>query len=221
MCMKRYIILIVFLLVISNVSAANIHGEIYDISLNLIKDVVVEINTNPKQTVVSKDGSYSFDVPAGNYVIKAIYNKNGILEGNVEEKINVVTDGDYVLDLILIPSLEDNGELGDINIGDVDYGTVGNGLAVAFVFVVIVIAIFVYFLFFKKKKEVKEEDIDGFLDKILNIIKENDGRITQKDIRKKINLSEAKISLVISQLEHESKVKKIKKGRGNIIILNK
>jgi|SRR3989338_2732506 len=219
--MKRYIILIVFLLIISNVGAAKIHGEVYDIGLNLVKNVVVEVNTNPKQIIVSKDGSYSFEVPMGNYNIKASYTKNGILEAFDEEQINVAKDGDYVLDLILIPSLNDGGEFENITISDVDYGTVGNGLAVAFVFVVIVIAIFVYFLFFKKKKEFKEENADEFAENVLKIIKENDGRITQKDIRKKINLSEAKISLVISQLEHEGKIKKIKKGRGNIIILNK
>ena len=64
-----------------------------------------------------------------------------------------------------------------------------------------------------------QEDED--LSKVLEVIKKNDGRITQKEIRKQLSLSEAKISLVISQLESEKKIKKIKKGRGNIIILNK
>ena len=56
---------------------------------------------------------------------------------------------------------------------------------------------------------------------IIRIIKENKGRITQKDIRKQIPLSEAKISLMITELEDKGIVKRIKKGRGNIIILSK
>ena len=56
--------------------------------------------------------------------------------------------------------------------------------------------------------------------KIINIIRRHGNRTTQKDIRKEISFSEAKVSLVIAELEHEGMVKKIKKGRGNIIILN-
>ncbi len=58
-------------------------------------------------------------------------------------------------------------------------------------------------------------DIEGVVD----FIKNEGGRTTQKDIRKKIPLSEAKISLMISELESLGRVKKIKKGRGNIIVL--
>ena len=64
-------------------------------------------------------------------------------------------------------------------------------------------------------KEVPSEDLDG----VMKIIKEEGGRTTQKDIRKRIPLSEAKISLMVSELEAKGKVQKIKKGRGNIIIL--
>ena len=55
----------------------------------------------------------------------------------------------------------------------------------------------------------------------LEIIKKEGGRTTQKDIRKEIPLSEAKTSLMIAELEHKGIIEKIKKGRGNIIILKK
>ena len=57
-------------------------------------------------------------------------------------------------------------------------------------------------------------------DTVLKAIKDEGGRSTQKDIRRRIPLSEAKVSLMISELESQGKIKKIKKGRGNIIILN-
>ncbi len=44
-------------------------------------------------------------------------------------------------------------------------------------------------------------------------------RIRQKDLRKKFPYSEAKISLILSELQEEGKIRKIKKGRGNIVLL--
>jgi uncharacterized membrane protein len=57
------------------------------------------------------------------------------------------------------------------------------------------------------------------LREVVSIIAKNDGRITQKDLRTKVRHSEAKVSLMISNLESRGIVRKFKKGRGNIIIL--
>jgi uncharacterized membrane protein len=56
---------------------------------------------------------------------------------------------------------------------------------------------------------------------VLAIIEKNDGRITQLDLRKALPYSEAKVSLIVSDLESRGLVKKIKKGRGNVLILNR
>ena len=82
----------------------------------------------------------------------------------------------------------------------------------------------------KVKKVLKEMEIKEKIERdekstsdtkiILDILKQEGGRATQKEIRKHIPLSEAKISLMIAELEAKGKVKKVKKGRGNIIILN-
>ena len=61
---------------------------------------------------------------------------------------------------------------------------------------------------------------DRYGKNILDIIKKQE-RITQKELRKSIPLSEGKISLIISDLEHNGKIRKIKKGRGNILIFVK
>ncbi|MBI4738935.1 hypothetical protein HY772_05235 [Candidatus Woesearchaeota archaeon] len=63
-------------------------------------------------------------------------------------------------------------------------------------------------------------NLDGDLLAVMQFIKREGGRTTQKDLRREIPYSEAKISLMISELEHKKLVKRIKKGRGNIIILN-
>ena len=71
----------------------------------------------------------------------------------------------------------------------------------------------------KKAKKKEKEEISGdiALNKALALIKK-EKRITQKEIRKNMNMSEAKISLIITDLEDRGLVKRIKRGRGNIII---
>lgn len=58
------------------------------------------------------------------------------------------------------------------------------------------------------------------LKEVIRIMEKNGGRMTQLDLRKALPFSEAKVSLMISDLESRGIVKKIKKGRGNILILN-
>ena len=75
-------------------------------------------------------------------------------------------------------------------------------------------------LFWKPKKKPEENDFDE-ADKVLEFIKSQGGRTTQKDIRKAFSMSEAKISILVTELEFRKKINKIKKGRGNIITLNR
>jgi uncharacterized membrane protein len=56
---------------------------------------------------------------------------------------------------------------------------------------------------------------------VLTIMEKNGGRITQLELRKLLPYSEAKVSLIVSDLESRGIIKKIKKGRGNILIINK
>ena len=54
---------------------------------------------------------------------------------------------------------------------------------------------------------------------VMDIIKANGGRITQKELRSKLTYSEAKVSLMVSDLEQRGIVEKFKQGRGNIILI--
>lgn len=54
---------------------------------------------------------------------------------------------------------------------------------------------------------------------VMDIIKANDGRITQKELRSKLKYSEAKVSLMVSDLEQRGVIEKFKQGRGNIILI--
>ncbi len=77
----------------------------------------------------------------------------------------------------------------------------------------------------EQKKTVAEHKRDianepGYVEKAFEIIKKHDGRISQKQLRKEmLPLSEAKISLIVTELEHANKIVKVKKGRGNVILV--
>ena len=57
------------------------------------------------------------------------------------------------------------------------------------------------------------------LREILDVIRGHKGRITQKDLRSKLEYSEVKVSLMLSELEKRGLIKKFKNGRENIVIL--
>tara|TARA_Y100000034_G_C6903839_1_gene418831 strand:- start:2155 stop:2787 length:633 start_codon:yes stop_codon:yes gene_type:complete len=210
--MRLVTLLILTLIIIPSVSGAIIQGKVYDLELNRLSNVIVEINTVPGQRIISQQGEYFFNVPEGDYTITAEALIDDI-KYLVNEKISIVDDGEYIIDLFLLPELEDipniNLDLEDDRKGPIAY------------LIVFVLVILILFFSFKvgNKKEIKIDDDDS-LNSVYNFIKK-EKRTTQKEIRKGSSLSEAKISLIITQLEKEGKIQKIKKGRSNIIILNK
>ena len=229
---KALAYLFIGVLLIYLVDATTIHGIVYDLSLKKVSNARVEINTSPKQVMVAQNGSYSFNAPNGFYTIKAqLVQKNTVL-ASVQENITINQDGSYVLDLILFPDVEEGIEGIDI---DVNGNVVENGNNLVFIVIAILLiasiigALYYYNIQKNKLKQTIKEEIkpeqkeheDDGLSKLVKIIKNEGGRATQKEIRKQIPLSEAKISLMIAELEHKGVIEKIKKGRGNIIILKK
>ncbi|MAG91476.1 hypothetical protein CMO83_02270 [Candidatus Woesearchaeota archaeon] len=220
-----YLFISIFL--ISLVNAVTIHGTIYDFSLKKLNNVRVEIDTSPKQFIVAQNGTYSFNVPNGDYTIKAqLIQKNTVL-ASVEENITVSRDGSYVLDLILFPDIEEGIEEIELDVNGDIIEEDNNIILTGFIILLILIVVIGVYYFNKNKKrkvkteEPKEKYEDVDLGQLIKIIKQEGGRTTQKDIRKQIPLSEAKISLMIAELEHKGIIEKIKKGRGNIIILKR
>ncbi len=212
-------ILLMLILLCSMVSAATIQGNVYDISLELQDNVVVEVDSQPKQTVVAKEGSYSLELPDGHYTITAKRMVDGMLLESAEEEIDVKGEGTYTLDLILFESFEEDEALLEEDI-EVDTSAIEDEQMPVWPFIaaalILAAAILIVFLARKKPKHNIE---DPYMEKMVAILKREGGRATQKEIRKSLGISEAKVSLMVAQLEHEGKIKKIKKGRGNIIIL--
>lgn len=236
---KIFIHFLMIMLAADLANAATIHGTVYDLSLKKLNNVRVEVNTSPKQFMIAQNGSYSFNVPYGAYTLKAQLMQRNNLIASSEENITIRQDGNYVLDIILFPNIEEGVENIDIDVGSDITKADDDGVGSIFIIIAILFSLFaVLGLFYliknkkqawaRKKKEesgltreeMKSEQVDD-LSQMLKIIKHDGGRTTQKGIRKQIPLSEAKISLMIAELEHRGVIEKIKKGRGNIIILKK
>ena len=234
------------ILPIGLVNAATIHGSVYNVILEKESDIKLEIDTLPKQFIISKDGDYSFNVPNGTYIIKAY-----TTDGYAEENISVFDDGDYIIDIVLAPIISeviDNDLLDTNDISNEDITTVGNNYFPILIGIILLFALSIMtFLFLVSRQKAsgaskddnnrdandsandsandtapsKSVDDNKFMDKNMHLalafIKNNE-RTTQKDLRKQIPLSEAKISLIVAELEHEGKIKKIRKGRGNILV---
>lgn len=212
------IIALSIIILIAPSHAAVIHGTIYSWdTLEPVKKAIVTINTTPEQKIVS-NGTYSFTVPNGTYVIKA-FCKEGDTELYTEENVTIVEDRNYVIDLILFP------KLGIENVEDIEFPQVDEGGNNNYYLISIpILASILGFLYYLKRKEQYKDKIDADklpedLFEVVEIIKKEGGRISQKELRKKLGYSEAKMSLIIADLERRGVVEKVKKGRGNIIFL--
>lgn len=212
---------------------AEIEGIVYTTFLEPATGAIVTIDTAPQQTKVATEGSYKFTVPNGVYTITATATVLGE-PYETAEKVTIKSEGAFVIDLILIPTLDDSGDIdNDLSLEDtkgIHAPAVNNVLLT--LTLVIFAGVLIILLFGMKiakehhehhleeaKEPLQESAEDPDKHSVYSLLQQQGGRMTQKDIRKNLPLSEAKISLIIAELEHDGKVKKIKKGRGNIIVL--
>ncbi len=258
---------LMFIMIPKLCSAATLKGKIYNIDLKELNDVIVEVNSTPWQRMVSKDGSYSFDLPPGTYELRANYTNKNLKALSSKDIVKIPPEqGTFVFDIFLFGNIDEEMKLLDDNEAELDDGNDiipeqrrEMGVTTMVTAAIILAIVFIYAYYWRRKnereelkeinrgvnrakrlvrenppdeqvKEVledleekerleKEKNLASDTEIILEILKKEGGRATQKEIRKHIPLSEAKVSLMIAELENEGKIKKVKKGRGNIIIL--
>ena len=221
--MKQGLYAIIFVILSSLVSGAVIHGNVYSFDLELRNDTIVKIDTTPEQTIVSKDGIYSFDVEPGKYIITAYYYSDGVVAESASENVEIKKEGNFILDLIMFPSFAEEDELllevSDTVLEESSSLRVFDIVLIVVFFAALGASVFYILRTQKKIKKMERPAVSDLADEVISYIEGQGGRVTQKDIRKQFPLSEAKISLVISELEDKKVLKRIKKGRGNIIVL--
>jgi len=215
----------VVLLIAPLALAATISGEIYEFDLTPAQGVVVNINTEPRQQVVAVNGSYSLEVPQGSYVLVA---RQGS-KAETTENITVAADGSYALDLILFPLVDEEID------GEIEQAIAATeenaGWQATWLWLISLLfagaAIWFLLKRAKSQKALPEKSAvtalkpepKPELDQLLAIIRQEGGRTTQKELRKKMPYSEAKVSLMLTELQHEGRIERIKKGRSNVIVL--
>jgi uncharacterized membrane protein len=242
----KAIFLTILILSCSLVYAATLQGTIYGSTLLVEPDVLVEISSTPAQKYLAKSGKYEFTLPQGEYILTA---RKGFL--TITEEVNILQEGTFTLDLFLLPDFTDEDELWQetdenfftnedvtslstpLTRKDLSYIVAG------FVFLLAIFRIYRAhrkygsLRIFKKRlrteraKTIEEHKADlatepGHLENAIAIIKKHDGRISQKQLRREmLYISEAKVSLILTELEHQNKIEKVKKGRGNVILWKK
>ncbi len=83
---------------------ATIRGGVYSWdTFEPLENAVVRVNSTPSQSMVAKYGVYSFELDPGDYLITANYYKNSTLIYSAGESIEVKGEGNYVVDLLLLP----------------------------------------------------------------------------------------------------------------------
>jgi len=147
-----------------------------------------------------------------------------------EENITIQSDGNFTIDIIMFPNIDLEEKIFEES--DVNFSIevlwlqkrekIQETLTLLLIFLgAILLFLFVFFLLRKTREKGQEtsEELPDDLKEMVEIIKENGGRITQLELRKKLNYSEAKISLMLADLERRGLIEKFKRGKGNIIIL--
>jgi uncharacterized membrane protein len=222
--------------VLAQENMATVHGTIYDLwTFTPLENVVITVysgSTLSMQTV-ALNGTYSLSLPPDDYTIIAKHYRGSILICNAEENITLHENENLTLDLIMFPTFEEN-ELPENYepLPQFDEAVTRSTLLALVAVSVIAIAgavVFYYVKIYPKKKSVGPKKVEGppparvvglpdDLKEVMDVIRASGGRIRQAELRQKLPYSEAKVSLMIADLEDRGLVRKIKKGRGNIIV---
>ncbi len=225
--MARFSIFIFLIVCIMPIlaQAAVLSGTVYNEFLEVEPNVVILVDG---ERFVSSDGEYSFVLQPGEYeVTYQKLGREGLVIYSQVEHIAITQEKEYIFDAILLLSLE-NSQV-PVDQSGTNYFESMTSFAIFFSVILVLAA--GWLLRTKQlvngktdlnlnEQKLPEKVVErSFEDVVIEFIKEAGGRVTQKDIRKRFPASEAKISLMLSELEHDGVVRKLKKGRGNIVLL--
>ncbi len=214
---KHTLLVFLMLFVLPSGMAATLSGTLYDIGLEPIKSGIVSLGPSSEQRFVVKDGTYTFTVPEGEYIISAstsIENETWF----TKDSISITQDGVYVLDLILEPSFATEEDLSFDETLDVLDEQAEYTLWIVLLGIIVIISVGIFYTRMMAVKAPEHVVEDEFRKAVLDCLQKHKGRVTQRELRKEMPFSEAKVSLVLTELEAEGHIKRIKKGRGNIIV---
>jgi uncharacterized membrane protein len=231
--MKPFLIaLIILCLTIPAIHAATIEGTVYTIDLEPARQAIVTVDSTPMQSMVAIDGTFSFSLPEGTYALRTVFVQDGIRYHDTQE-VAIIDDGSYVVDVIVFPDLEEDNNTSEIfddldmllleqAQADAEEETPSASIPLSIIIIASILLILGLFLFLWYRRSLQSASApigDALKKEVLMFIERAGGRVTQKQIRQGFPVSEAKVSLVLTELEGEGIIKKFKQGKGNIIVL--
>lgn len=229
--MKAFLVLFVLF---AALHAANLSGSVYSMdSFDAVHGVVVKAEGVSTYQTFSMDGTYEMDIPAGEYTVKALYYVEGNLQGYAEDRITL-GEGGAAYDFVLFAPDEFESIVGfdvpEVSENIPESRQDWTPFIAGGVLLVVVVAAAYFFLMRKKPEEkgvqreeeklpAEKKELDEEEKKVLEILRNSEGMRNQKELREIMRCTEAKMSLLISGLEAQGYVKRIKKGRENIVKL--
>lgn len=197
--MRPSLVLLVLLLSASITYSSFVYGDIYENNLEKLNKTVISIEGGFSYQLVTDKANYSIFLPEGEYTISASATDSSGNALRAEERIKVGPE-DQRIDLVLKPMM--------------DVGQIA--ILAAFLLVVMV------FLWSNRHWDMKPKpqpkmELDGDAKSVLKVLDGFEGRATQKELKETLKFSDAKLSLILTELEHMGKIKKFKRGRANIV----
>lgn len=221
--------------------AATLTGTAYTQNLAVAQYAILTINTTPEQRLILDDGMYNITVPPGTYLLSASLRQSGQRYED-EVLVRAVDDGVYAYDLILFrvetidPVLDDTEDPttdlefpqdgADSPISPIRRYVLGGIVLVALIALAMLGARGEWWRHKSKgdapvahPKKKGSADLPDDLTQVLAILKSEGGRANQKELRQKLPYSEAKVSMMLADLENRGLLKRVKQGRANLIVL--
>lgn len=197
--MRSSLVVLLLLLSATISHASFVYGDIYENNLEKLNKTVISIEGRFSYQLVTEKANYSIFLPEGEYRISASAIDDS---GNAlwaEQKI-LVGPEDQQVDLVLKPAFDP--------------------LYVAVLALLGLVA--AVFLWSNKHWDAKSKtkqpaELDEDAKSVLKALDSFEGRATQKELKEALKFSDAKLSLILTELEQVGKIKKFKRGRANIV----
>jgi len=210
-------------LAFDDVSYAVVNGDVYDWeTLQPVGGALVAVNSTPARSMLAWP-NYSFELPRGDYRIHATLTVNGS-KLSADENVSLNSSEAFAVNLLLTPEYDDIPDLPDLS-DDVSFGSSGYLLVIA------AAAVVVACLLFRRKKEpsvARMSEISPLGASPAKLYYESElqvlasfvgqkGEATKKELCAELRLSEAKLDLMLAELERRGQVSVSGSGRGAMV----
>jgi uncharacterized membrane protein len=206
------------------VHGAQLSGTMFSISGEPMPKVIIRINSTPEQVKLTQTGYYTFQVAPDTYELVVTKITKGIVYELARKTITIPQEGSFTHDI-----LEEQPEPAPLEPSTVSPLWILIGISS--ILAILSLGLLTYVLWRKKhpkilKVEAKaapatpqptEQIMDPRYIRVLKALNDSGGTLTQKDIRKILECSDATVSVLLAEMEEKKLLSREKKGRLNVL----